>query len=224
MSAYDSAAAAEYARRSQATADALTGILSGGLLGPVGYVGTYGLTGDHELASRNALVGGFGDTVILTFGSALGGGGPASLARSAELELLAEAGTRSPILPGPPAGAPASATFIGFFKCDDMPWQGQFNQRPEVVRGAPEFELRPLSEKAPFRMVKVAFVEGRAARTLPAVADAEVVREDDHDWSAVPGTRMPGETVEQNVVRTRELWLHSGICPASVGCGHECRH
>lgn len=111
------------------------------------------------------------------------------------------------------AGAPASVTFIGFFKCDDMPWQGQFNQRPEVVRSAPDFEARPLSEKAPFRMVKIAFVEGRAAKTLPAVADAEVVREDDYDWSAIPGTRMSGETVEQNVVRTRELWLHSGVCP-----------
>lgn len=113
-----------------------------------------------------------------------------------------------------PGGAPASATFIGFFKCDDMPWQGQFNQKPEVVRSAPDFELRPLSEKAPFRMIRVTFLEGRSVKTHPAIADAEIVREDDYDWSAVESSLKPGETIEQNVVRTRDLWLTTGICPS----------
>lgn len=40
-----------------------------------------------------------------------------------------------------------------------------------------------------------------------------MVREQDYDWSAVASTRLPGETVEQNVLRTRELWLSTGVCP-----------
>jgi hypothetical protein len=113
-----------------------------------------------------------------------------------------------------PTGAPASATFIGFFKSADAPWHGQFNQKPAVVRSAPEFESRPLSEKAPFRMVRVTFLEGWSVRTLPAVTDAEIVREDDYDWSADESGLKPGETVEQNLLRTREQWLTTGICPS----------
>lgn len=114
-----------------------------------------------------------------------------------------------------PGGAPASATFIGFFKCDDMPWQGQFNQKPEVVRSAPVFELRPLSEKAPFRMIRVTFLEGRSVKTHPAIADAEIVREDDYDWSAVESSLKPGETIEQHVENAGPVVDHWDLSQSS---------
>jgi hypothetical protein len=112
------------------------------------------------------------------------------------------------------AGSPASVTFIGFFKCDDLPSAPDyFSQKPHVVERELQFEARPLSETAPFRMVRITFDQCISLRNVPAFSDIDALNEDDWDWSQVTSTLLPGETTEQNVVRTRDLWLSSGICP-----------
>jgi len=45
------------------------------------------------------------------------------------------------------------------------------------------------------------------------VSDSEVIAEDDHDWIDIASSLMPDESIEENIGRTRDLWLSTGICP-----------
>lgn len=110
-------------------------------------------------------------------------------------------------------GYPMSATFIGHFKCDENVGLTVDSGSIQVISDDPDFEPTPLSLTAPFRMVRVNFVNAYFGRSCQSVSDSEVIAEDDYDWSDVASSLMPHESIEENFVRIRDLWLSSGICP-----------
>lgn len=106
-----------------------------------------------------------------------------------------------------------SATFVGHFKCDEMADSHLDPYSVQLVSEDSNFRVVPLSIKSPFKMVRINFVNCYFFRISPAVSDAEVIPEDGYDWSAVASSLMPNERIEDNVKRTRELWIKSEICP-----------
>jgi len=110
---------------------------------------------------------------------------------------------------------PLSATFIAYFKCDELSKRKNASPEMQVISTPPEFRAHSLEEKVPFRLVRVYFREGHSAQMKRAVADHEVIRESDYDWSAVQSSPKPQESVDQTVRRSHELWVMTGICPNS---------
>lgn len=108
---------------------------------------------------------------------------------------------------------PISTTFIGHFKCDEAIKRENFLAAIQVISTVPEFKPTSMTTRAPFRMVRVNFVDGYQVRIRPSASDLEVIPENAYDWSAVSSSLLPNETIEQNVERTRSSWLKTEICP-----------
>ena len=110
-------------------------------------------------------------------------------------------------------GEPVSATFVAYFKLDELAAKATRSTEPVIASEPAEFEPRSLELKAAFRLVRVFFMQGRAGRVCRAFADHEVVREADFDWEAVASSPRPDEPPEMTVRRVRDLWVMTGICP-----------
>jgi hypothetical protein len=111
------------------------------------------------------------------------------------------------------ARRPSSATFIAYFKCAAPAEKKVASSQIQIVTSPPDFRPASLEEEASFRLLRVHFTEGYEAQMKRAVSDHEVIQEDDYDWSSVSSTPRVGETIEQTVRRSHELWIMAGLCP-----------
>jgi hypothetical protein len=104
-------------------------------------------------------------------------------------------------------------TFIGHFKFDEPVEKEIPLSNFHVIPSSPEFELSTISVRAPFRLVRVNFIACFKFEILPAVSDLEIIQEEAYDWSKVPGSLLPSETIEENIERTCAEWLETKLCP-----------
>lgn len=109
-------------------------------------------------------------------------------------------------------GEPLRATFAGYFRPDDQGKERNTSLMPAIVESVPQFELRPLAEKAAYRMVRVSFEDAREHRVCHAESDLEIIRENDFDWALVP-IRKQGEKILDAQRRKAEAWIRTGTCP-----------
>jgi hypothetical protein len=112
-----------------------------------------------------------------------------------------------------PDGRPLSATFVAYFKLADRRAPSADDELPQFVTEAPPFQPFQNQEERPYHLVRINFDDGLAYRTTQRFSDGETVREDDYDWSAVPGVLRPGEDALGNIQRTTQFWMERGISP-----------
>jgi len=106
---------------------------------------------------------------------------------------------------------PEWISFVGYFRLDHR--EAVAAEYLVVAKQPPEFVRTEIVEGAPYRLLRVSFVNGRNYRVSPAISDREVFPENDYDWSAVPGGLQPGEDTVAYMARTTEYLLSTGISP-----------
>lgn len=112
-----------------------------------------------------------------------------------------------------PDGRPLSATFVAYFKLADRRAPSADNELPQFVTEAPPFQPIGNQEEHPYHLVRINFDDGLACRVTQRFSDGQTVRRKDYNWSAVPGTLLPGEDALGNIQRTTQFWLERGISP-----------
>jgi hypothetical protein len=126
--------------------------------------------------------------------------------------------------PHPEALAPASlegwdrratslAPRLTSFKLADRRRPSAGDELPQFVKEAPPFRPARDEGEHPYHLVRMNFDDGLAYRVTDRFADGEIIREDDYDWSAIPGALRPGEDSVGNIERTTRFWLERGISP-----------
>jgi hypothetical protein len=107
------------------------------------------------------------------------------------------------------AERPTFVEFVGAFARHEA--KSRSGSKPSVsIEPFLEISAPPT---APYHLVRVIFEHGCWTQLSPSVSETETVREEDYDWSALPTVMLPGETLHENLARTRKLWLASGTCP-----------
>ena len=109
-------------------------------------------------------------------------------------------------------GVPHAVTFIGYFLRAVVEARAESNE-VEVVESPEEFRPARDGEDGPYHLIKVSFANPKVGRTSYSVSDKEIIREADYDWSVVPTSMLPGESLEDNIARSRLAWRTSGRSP-----------
>ena len=113
------------------------------------------------------------------------------------------------------AGSSATAIFIGYFRLDDTGVTTTSGSIAQYVPQPPRFVPTPITVPAPYRLVRITFQGAKYTRICPAVSDQQIFSEEQYDWSAIPGARIPGESIEETVRRRKIWWLETGLAPDS---------
>lgn len=101
--------------------------------------------------------------------------------------------------------------FVAYFGCNDN--SGHSGENILVVRPPRAFQASTEAEKAPYRLMRIAFKGCISARMCPAYSDTEVVDESAFDWSKISGRWTAGDDIFAYLSRQRALWHETGICP-----------
>jgi hypothetical protein len=110
-------------------------------------------------------------------------------------------------------GMPCSATFIANFLCPEVNGGASEDDEPLRVLSPGAFQPAHEGQMAPYHLVRVTFLGSKVARKSSAYSDIEVVEEASFDWSNVPTTLLPGESIEANIARSTREWAASGLSP-----------
>lgn len=111
-------------------------------------------------------------------------------------------------------GAPLSVSFIAFFKLATALPGYKAPDRFQYVEAPSAFEPAASGEQeAPYRLVRIKFINGIAVRKNREYSEMEVIKEDDYDWSKMPCDSDPNEDIGENLERSARYWIETGYSP-----------
>jgi hypothetical protein len=108
---------------------------------------------------------------------------------------------------------PTHVSFVAHFGLYDPPAASHDGREVEIVYPPDELFEDPGPKEGPYQFVVATFQHGLYVRMYPGHSDAEVIEEAAYDRSALSCRYQRGENIREWLLRFREEWRRTGVCP-----------